>query len=239
MQTITGGTAFAGIPIGILVLNARYPLMPGNMAHAASFDFPVRYKVVDLPTGWWQDLSEEKYQTFIRAAKELAAEGVRAITTGCGLFVVWQKRATEELNIPILTSPLLMAPMISKMIGRQKKIGIITAAGKRFNEPQFLEASGIDENTPFLIGELDTCSEFMDCIRYQRKIEMDTNRFQQQVVQIAKDMTVKEPEIGAILLECSDIPPFTAAISQETGLPVFDFIALTNMLYQSLVPKIY
>ncbi len=72
---ISGGTAFGGVPIGILLLNARYPLMPGNMAHAASFDFPVRYKVVDLPTGWWQDLNEEKYQTFIGAAKGAAGRG--------------------------------------------------------------------------------------------------------------------------------------------------------------------
>ena len=95
----------AACQLAFSFLNARYPLMPGNMAHAASFDFPVRYKVVDLPTGWWQDLNEEKYQTFIGAAKELQDEGVRAITTGCGLFVVWQERAAEELDIPICTSP--------------------------------------------------------------------------------------------------------------------------------------
>ena len=236
---ISGGTAFGGVPIGILLLNARYPLMPGNMAHAASFDFPVRYKVVDLPTGWWQDLNEEKYQTFIGAAKELQDEGVRAITTGCGLFVVWQERAAEELDIPICISPLLMAPMLSKIIGRQKKLGIITAAGRRLKEPHFLDASGIDEIMPFVIGELDTCSEFMDCIRFQRKMEMDTVRFQQQVVQIAKDMIDKDPAIGAFLLECSDIPPFAAAISEETGLPVFDFIAMADLMYRALVPRTY
>lgn len=238
-KTITGGTPFCGAAIGILVLNARYPLMCGNMAHAASFDFPVRYKVVDLPTGWWQDLNEAKYQAFIGAAKELEAEGVRAITTGCGLFAVWQKRAAEELGIPIFTSPLLMTPVISKMIGTQKKVGIITAAGKRLNEPHFLEACGIDENTPFLIGELDTCSEFMDCIRYQGKKEMDAVLFQRQVVQLSKDMIDLDPAVGAFLLECSDIPPFAAAISKETGLPVFDFVSLTDMLYRALMPKKY
>ena len=238
-KMITGGTAFGGVPLGILVLNARYPLMPGNMAHAATFDFPVRYKVVDLPTGWWQDLSEEKYQRFIRAAKELEAEGVRAITTGCGLFVVWQKRAAEDLHVPIFTSPLLMAPMISKVIGVQRKLGIITAAGKRLDEPHFLEASGIDKNVPFVIGELDACSEFMDCIRHQRKAEMDTTKFQKQVVQIAKDIIQRDPAVGAFLLECSAIPPFSAAIAEETGMPVFDFVALTDMMYRALIPKTF
>lgn len=236
---ITGGTAFSGSPIGILVLNAGYPLMPGNMAHAASFEFPVRYKVVDLPTGWWQDLNEEKYQIFIRAAKELEEEGVGAITTGCGLFIVWQKRAAEELKIPLFTSPLLLVPMISKTIGTHRKVGIITAAGKRFHEPRFLEASGINDEIPFVVGELDTCSEFMDCIRNQAKSQMDTALFERQVVNLAKDMIFKAPDIGAILLECSDIPPFSAAISEKTNLPVFDFVSFTHMMYHALVPRKY
>lgn len=68
---------------------------------------------------------------------------------------------------------------------------------------------------------------------------MDTVRFQQQVVQIAKDMIDKDPAIGAFLLECSDIPPFAAAISEETGLPVFDFIAMADLMYRALVPRTY
>ena len=116
---------------------------------------------------------------------------------------VWQKRAAEELKIPLFTSPLLLVPMISKTIGTHRKVGIITAAGKRFHEPRFLEASGINDEIPFVVGELDTCSEFMDCIRNQAKSQMDTALFERQVVNLAKDMIFKAPDIGAILLAVS------------------------------------
>ena len=239
MSIAKGGTPFAGVPIGVLVLNAKYPLIPGNVANAKSYKFPVCFKTVDLPTGWWFELNEEKYQTFLRAAKELEASGVKAIICGCGLFVTWQERASEDLNIPIFTSPLLMVPMISRMIGAKKKVGILTAAGERLYEKNFLPASGIDASIPFVVGGIDSCSEFLDVIRYQKKPVMDVKLFEQQLMGVVEKMLAENPDIGAFLLECSDIPPFSKAIAEKTGLPVFDFISAAHMIYAALEPKGY
>ena len=35
-----------GVPIGILILDACYPCIPGNVGNATTYDFPVRYKEV-------------------------------------------------------------------------------------------------------------------------------------------------------------------------------------------------
>ena len=90
-----------------------------------------------------------------------------------------------------------------------------------------------------MIGELDTCSEFMDCIRFQRKMEMDTVRFQQQVVQIAKDMIDKDPAIGAFYWSAVISRHLRRRFLKETGLPVFDFIAMADLMYRALVPRTY
>lgn len=239
MSTVKGGNTFAGVPIGVLVLNAKYPLIPGNVANAKSYQFPVCFQVVDLPTRWWFELNEEKYQIFIQAAKKLENKGVKAIICGCGLFVTWQERAAEDLSIPIFTSPLLLVPMISKMIGTKQKVGILTAAGKRLYEGNFLTASGINSNVSFVIGGIDTCSEFLDVIRYQKKPEMNVTLFEKQVVTVAETMLKENPDIGVFLLECSDIPPFSNAIVAATGKPVFDFISAAHMIYASLEPPTY
>ena len=40
-----------GESIGILILDAAYPCVPGNVGNASTFDFPVRYKEVrELPS---------------------------------------------------------------------------------------------------------------------------------------------------------------------------------------------
>jgi len=41
----------------------------------------------------------------------LEAEGIKAITIGCEFFVIYQKKAAEQLKIPLFTSPLLLVPV--------------------------------------------------------------------------------------------------------------------------------
>lgn len=239
MKLAKGGKSYGGVPIGILLLNAKYPLIPGNVGNATSFDFPVVFKIIDLPPGWWFELTEEKYQIFIAAAKELQSQGVKAITAGCGLFVTWQERAAKELDIPIFTSPMLMIPMISRMIGSNKKVGVLTAAGERLYQGNFLEASGVDSSMPIVVGGIDVCSEFLECIRFQSKTEMDVDVFEKQVIAVAEKMLEENPDIGALLFECSDIPPFAKVVAEATGLPVFDFISLAHMVERAIHPVEY
>ena len=40
-----------------------------------------------------------------------------------------------------------------------------------------------------------------------------------------------EAEIGAIVLECTNMPPYRADIQNLTGLPVFDIVSLVRMLH--------
>jgi hypothetical protein len=47
------------------------------------------------------------------------------------------------------------------------------------------------------------------------------------------------PEIGAILLECSDMPPYASALQRAVGVPVFDFMTLANYVYSALARTPY
>ena len=89
----------------------------------------MRYKVLTgLPSDWWCDeegASSRRQNIFIEKARELEAEGVRAITTGCGFFAKYQKAAANALTAPLFNSPLLLVPMVSRMIGKGKRVGII------------------------------------------------------------------------------------------------------------------
>lgn len=242
MAIIKGGRPFYGTALGILMLKMKAPLIPGNVGNANSYKFPVRFKVIDLPADWWCDKQgpdEKRFQIYLKAAKELEAEGVKAITSGCGFFAIYQKKAAAELKVPLFASPLLMVPMVSRMIGSNKRVGIISAGGGHLSQGSFLENVGIDPSIPFAIGGLEHTDEFYKVHVTEEKHSIDTVKFEAEVVDAAKDLLKKYPDIGAFVFECSDIPPHSHAAAKATGLPVFDFISLAHLVYSALFPKPY
>ena len=88
-----GGKAIYGAPLGILMLEARFPRIPGDMGNATTWPFPVLYRVV-------RGASPEKVvlqgargllPDFVEAARDLVRLGAEAITTNCGFLALMQK----------------------------------------------------------------------------------------------------------------------------------------------------
>jgi hypothetical protein len=90
----------AGHALGILLLDDFFwPFMPGDVANATTFDFPVLHKVVDgsnLAKAKGND--SETAQLLIEAALDVQAQGVRAIVGGCG-FLATSKVALPKCSI--------------------------------------------------------------------------------------------------------------------------------------------
>ncbi|MBW2057623.1 MAG: aspartate/glutamate racemase family protein [Deltaproteobacteria bacterium] len=242
MNSIKGGRPFYGEAIGILMLDMKAPLIPGNVGNATTYDFPVRFKVLEgVPSNWWCDEegpSPRRLEIFIRTARELEREGVRAITTGCGFFAIYQKEASRALNVPLFNSPLLLVPMVSRMIGEKRKVGILTAGARHLKGP-FLRNAGIDESIPTAIAGMDEKEEFTKVHVTQEKSTVDVERMEAEVVDVARRLVSENPDMGALVFECSDLPPFAAAVHEAVGLPVFDFITLVNTVYMAVVKKRY
>jgi aspartate/glutamate racemase len=242
MNIIKGGRSIYGEAIGILVLETTYPAIPGNVANASTYQFPVRYKVLEgIPSDWWCDeegASERRQEIFIQKARELENEGVRAITTGCGFFAKYEQATSEALAVPVFTSPLLLVPMVSQMIGKAQRVGIITA-GENHLKGSFLENVGIDPSIPIAVGGMADKEEFTQTIVFEKKPEMDVPKVEAEVVDVAQRLVENYPDIGALVFECSDLPPFAGAVQAAVNLPIFDFISLINMVYTVVVKQPY
>jgi hypothetical protein len=177
-------------------------------------------------------------QRTVDAVKELEADGVRAVVMSCGFFSVVQDVLTEEVDIPVFSSPLLLVPLISRMIGKNRKVGILTASKKRLTQ-EFLEPAGIDDTIPYVVEGLETSTEFYACFMGGTRTTLDVDLLGKQVVDIASGFVRDNPDIGAFLLECSDLPPFAADIQEATDKPVFDFITFVNTIYYAVVQRRY
>jgi len=215
---VEGGRWIYGEAIGIVLLDRKYPLLPGNVGNASTYDFPVRVKILkgyfNPPFPPFYDDSGNytlHMKKFIGILKELEEEGVRAITCSCGFFAAVQKEAAAAVNIPVFTSPLMLIPLVYRMLKPSQKVGVVTAWPAKGLTKDLLENVGVDNSIPLAIAGCDNCPEFRDWVNDKKRV-IDVEILENEIVSVAKGLVQENPDIGAVVLECSDMPTFAAAI---------------------------
>jgi len=227
-----------GEAIGILLLDSPVPFIPGDVANATTYDFPVRFKKVpgfSVKKALGKD--ESIYPELLKAAMDLKSNGVRAVTGDCGFMALHQNRLKQDLKIPVFLSSLFQLPFIRHIIADSEKIGIITANAKSLT-PKFLEAIGIQQVSDLVVEGLENCPEFKTAVLDEKGM-LDSKKIQEEVIQAAINLKSKENRVKVILLECSVLPPYAQAIQKATGLPVFDYVTMINYMFNAVVKKTY
>jgi len=220
--------------------------LPGSLENATSFECPVQYKAVDIsqfPEGPRTiSPATELGKLMVEKAKEFEREGVKIVSTDCGFYVYFQDEITKALNIPVCTSALLMVPLVSKLIGENKRVGIMTWDSRVLSE-EHLRRAGIDESIKIAIMGYESSRERRgeECplvdmnLKPEKRLEM----LEEDLVAAAKELISEYSDIGAIVLECTAFPPAAYAVQRATGLPVFDIVMFLNWIYHAVVRKRY
>ena len=234
---VHGGYPTYGYKIGILVLDSKIPRIPGDLGNATTYPFPVRYKVVRGATisRVVGDTDPALLEPFIQAVRELEAEGCKAVTTSCGFLAMFQRELAAAADIPVFTSSLLQVPFVLSMLAPGKKVGVLTAEKEKLSR-RHLEGVGIAD-APIVVGGLDGCA-CMNAFRSEDP-SFDPEVMRRDMVEAARKLAGSDPEIGALVVECTNMPPYSAAIQRATGLPVFDIVTLINYMQLALAQKEY
>ncbi len=238
MPIYRGGRSIYGEAIGILLLETKFPRIPGDMGNASTFDFPVRIRMIPgaTPQRIVLEGDESVMPKFVEAAKELEADGVRAITTSCGYLTTFQEALINAVSVPVFTSSLLQVPMVSRMLPKGKKVGILTIDSHRLTE-DCLKAAGIT-NEPIVIMGSEEVPDFYNT--YPRgALEIDPEKVEKAVIGMVKELVRKNPDVGAIVCEAINYAPYAAGVQEATGLPWFDIIDLTKLVYSAVVKRRY
>ncbi len=236
-QRVTGGKPLYGAPLGILMLEARFPRIPGDMGNARTWDFPVLYKVV---RGASPDVvvlrgAEGTLQAFVDAALELAALGACGITTNCGFLSLFQNELSAACQVPVLASSLMQVPMVEALLPAGKRAGILTISAKTLT-PAHLAAARVPQGTP--VQGLDGSTAFAPAI-LSDALSLDVEHCRDELVAAARLLAASHPDVGAIVLECTNMSPYSAAIRRATGLPVFDMANFVTWFHGALRPKAF
>jgi Asp/Glu/hydantoin racemase len=230
-----GGKALYGASLGILMLDARFPRIPGDMGNATTWPFPVHYKIVRgaSPDLVVRNKAEGMLDAFIDAAHGLVADGVDGITTNCGFLSLFQEELAQAVSVPVVTSSLMQVAQVNATLPPGRRAGILTIAASSLTQAH-LDKAGVPDGTP--VGSTEGGQEFTKAILDGAE-QMDIELACRDNVDAALAMQRAHPDLGAIVLECTNMCPYAGEIAQATGLPVYSIYTLITWFQGALVPR--
>ena len=234
---VKGGKSVYGASVGILMLDARFPRIPGDMGNATSWPFPVLYKIVK---GASPDLvvrrgAEGTLDAFIDAARELVGMGADGITTNCGFLSLFQEELAAAVSVPVVASSLMQVPMVNTTLPDGRRAGILTISESTLTQAH-LDKAGVPEGTP--VGTTEGGKEFTRVI-LDNEAELDVAAARKDNVDAALALRKAHPDLGAIVLECTNMSPYARDIARAAGLPVFSMLNLVEWFHSGLRPRTF
>ena len=210
-------------PLGILMLDTRFPRIEGDIGNPASFDFPVIFRTMQ-GIGSADAVAAHPDRPRVLAALKsnadaLAAEGAIGLSTSCGFLALYQKELERLSPVPVATSALLL---IKTLHG--KKVGVITASAENLT-PAHFAAVGAPADTP--VAGLPSNGSFAATF-LRNGTTLDRNAIEKEAVEAGRALLRDHPDVDAIVLECTNLPPYKKALEGALGVPVFDVLDLLS-----------
>jgi aspartate/glutamate racemase len=241
---VTGwdGRNVFGVTIGLIQMHVNLAMIPGNMGNATTFDFPILYRrmnadnVVDVMAN---PPTENFTDAIVEAAQWLELQGVRAIMGNCGFFGSYQNAVKARINLPFFSSSLMMLPMMVHSMPGNKKVGVITANGPILEQVQAIENCGLspdDKENRIVVRGCENGEEFSSAIMANTGV-YNALKVEQEIVAVARQLVEENDDIGAILLECTELSPAAVAVQNAVRLPVWDYTTLTKWIYSGCIRR--
>jgi hypothetical protein len=208
-----GGKTVYGACVGILMLETRFPRIPGDIGHAATWPFPVLYRVVRgataerVTTARANDRSTGLLDAFLAAGAELVQDGADGITTSCGFLSIYQRELAAHCRVPVAASALMQIPFIERLLPPGKRVGVLTFSSALLG-PDHLAAAGAAPDTPIVGAERGR--EFSRVIA-RGEMTLDIATARQDILAAGDELVKAHPEVGAVVLECTNMVPFAPA----------------------------
>jgi hypothetical protein len=226
------------VTLGILMLDGKMADVPGCMAAAATFPYPVIRRVVPgaRPPGSPADV-EALLPLYLDAARALEKEGVSVLTENCnGLMVLLQDRLAAAVSVPVVTSALLMVPQIHRMMPA-RRIGILAFHPESVHETVYNACGWSEHQIPVAVGGVagsEAWQEFLCTKEIPPPPDTLRPRLEGDLIAVGKRMLDEHPDLGAFVCECTLMPPANQALREALGLPVYDILNLLDLAMRGL-----
>lgn len=220
--------------LGILMLDTAFERPAGDVGNAASWRCPVAFRRIAgaSPDHVIRQGGVGLIPAFAAAAQDLVNEGATAILTSCGFMARHQRDLAAIVAVPFAASSIAQLPMVAGLLGKGRVPGVITYDAASLG-PDAFAAVGADPSTP-VVG-LPKGGAFHALIEGGKPY--DRPAMEREIHAAARNLLDRHPDVGALVLECTNMPPFAHGLKQAFGLPVQDILTLGHWLYETTSPR--
>jgi Asp/Glu/hydantoin racemase len=220
--------------LGILMLDTRFPRVPGDVGNPDTWPFPVSYRVVPgaTPEAVVEHDPEPFVQAFIQEGERLVSDGHTGIATTCGFLSLLRPRLSAALDVPVASSALEQGPQIAAALPEGRRVGVLTISQSSLTE-RHLRLAGLPADTP-VRGMEDT--SFARTFLGNRP-QLDQSAARNEMAIAAHALVAAHSDLGAIILECTNMVPYADHVAAETGLPVFSIYSYLLWFHAGLMPR--
>jgi len=226
-------------PLGILMLDTKFPRVAGDIGSAKTWPFPVRYYTVEgvIPDKIMRkEPVKETLQLFIDAAKALESFGTRAITTSCGFLAIFQSDIVKEISVPFVSSALITVPFVSNIVGN-RSVGILTERAENLTEKHFKGTGWSQNDYNVKIYGMDKNAVFPQVFIGNRE-KANLQELENDIKKLAEKVR-EDALVSALVLECTNFVPWSQLIGRITGLPVFHIVNAVEMVVGATLRRSY
>lgn len=211
-------------PLGVLMLENGFDRIPGDIGNPDTFDFPVIYRTVTGATSKRVVHRQDAglIDLFAEAAIELVDDGAVAMTTSCGFLARFQSELSARISVPFTASSI---DYLNRLVGVHSAVAVITADAGALN-PNVLGPTAL---VPAAIVGLENCSAFRSAI-IEETARLDPAAVAREVADVARQLAREHPRLDAVVLECTNLPPYRAAIADVLQIPIYDSVTLAHDL---------
>lgn len=216
------------------MLDTQFARPPGDVGNPASWNCPVQFHRVGGASAHRviRQGADGLIPDFLAAGRSLIDKGCSTILTSCGFMARHQDRIAAELGVAFAASSLMQIPLVARALGVNRTPGVLTYDARSL-EPAMLASNGADPQTP-VVG-MPEDGAFRSVL--EGGAPYDGAAMKREILEAARDLVARHPEVGAIVLECTNMPPFSQAVARECRLPVFDILTLGHWLFAATAPR--
>ncbi|WP_461551458.1 aspartate/glutamate racemase family protein [Sinorhizobium meliloti] len=171
----------------------------------------------------------------VTAAHRLVERGANVVAGDCSFLIRHQDAISAAVDVPVITSGLLLIPTLLRQLAPAKKLAVLTADTRHLGE-ELLGVQNARDRERLVIGGMEGGIYMRNTLAHPL-VQTNLDQIEHEVGVCIRQLRGQHPEIVMLLFECTGFPVVSKALRRKTGLPIYDITDLCVLTLNAVVGR--